>query len=61
MTGTDDRIARPDYGRRLAAAIPGSAYLELEHGGHAVPIEPAALINRLLAEHMAEATQNAAS
>ena len=29
-------------------------YLELENAGHAMPIESAALINRLLAEHMAE-------
>ena len=56
-----DRIALPEYGRKLAAAIPGSMYLELADAGHAVPIESAALINRLLGEHMAEAARSAAS
>ena len=54
VTGKEDRIALPEHGRKLASAIPGAMYLELENAGHAVPIESAALINRLLAEHMTE-------
>lgn len=52
--GKQDRIALPEHGRKLASAIPGATYLELENAGHRVPIESAALINRLLAEHMTE-------
>ena len=55
VTGREDRIALPEHGRKLASVIPGATYLELEYAGHAVPIESAALINRLLAEHMTEA------
>ena len=54
VTGKEDRIALPAHGRTLAAAIPDAIYLELENAGHAVPIESAALINRLLAEHMTD-------
>ena len=54
VAGKEDRIALPEHGRKLASAIPGATYLELEDAGHAVPIESAALINRLLAEHMTE-------
>jgi pimeloyl-ACP methyl ester carboxylesterase len=55
VAGKQDRTALPEHGRKLASAIPGASYLELENEGHAVPIESAALINRLLAEHMTEA------
>ena len=61
VSGREDRIARPEYGRSLAAAIPGARYIELDHAGHAVPIESSAMINRLLAEHMTQAVQNKAS
>jgi len=52
VSGEEDRIALPHYGRALAAAIPGAAYVELAKAGHAVPIESPSMINRLLAEHM---------
>ena len=54
VTGKQDRIALPEHGRKLASAIPGATYIELDNAGHAVPIESAALINRLLAEHMTD-------
>ena len=54
VTGKQDRIALPEHGRKLASAIPGATYLELENAGHAMAIESAALINRLLAEHMTD-------
>ena len=61
VSGEKDRIALPSYGRKLAAAIPGSVYLELANAGHAVPVESPALVNRLLVEHMAEAARHTAS
>lgn len=61
VSGEEDRIAVPAYGRKLAGAIPGAAYLQLEKAGHAVPIESPESINRLLAEHMRQTAQNLAS
>jgi 3-oxoadipate enol-lactonase len=61
VSAEEDRIAVPAYGRKLAAAIPGAAYLQLEKAGHAVPIESPQSINRLLAEHMRQTAQNLAS
>lgn len=52
VSGDEDRIALPQYGRELAAAIPGSRYIELPKAGHAVPIESADVVNGLLVEHM---------
>ena len=59
VSGEDDRIALPQYGRTLATAIPGSTYIELPNAGHAVPIESPALINQLLMQHMTEAASGA--
>lgn len=46
-----DRIALPEYGRALAAAIPGSRYVELADAGHGVTIQCPQAINDLLAGH----------
>jgi pimeloyl-ACP methyl ester carboxylesterase len=46
-----DIIARPEYGRRLAAAIPHARLVEIADGGHGVTIQRAAAINKLLVEH----------
>jgi len=61
MTAEQDRIAKPEYGRTLAKAIPGAAYVEIAHAAHAVPIEMPWIVNRLLADHMRDATRRAAS
>jgi pimeloyl-ACP methyl ester carboxylesterase len=61
MSGGQDRIAKPEYGRTLAAAIPGAAYVEVANAAHAVPIESPAIVNRLLAEHLRDATRRVAS
>jgi pimeloyl-ACP methyl ester carboxylesterase len=61
MSGEQDRIAKPEYGRALAAAIPGAAYVEVAHAAHALPIEMPWIVNRLLAEHLRDATRRAAS
>ena len=51
VSATEDRIAPPSTGRALAAAIPGSKYVEIAEAGHGLPIHRAAEINALLAEH----------
>ena len=61
MSGEEDRIAKPKYGRELAAAIPGAAYVEVARAAHAVPIETPWIVNRLLAEHLRDATRRVAS
>jgi len=61
VTGKEDRIALPEHGRKLASSIPGATYLEIEGAGHASTIESAALINRLLAEHMTDVGHISAS
>ena len=45
----------------LAAAIPGATYLEVAHAAHAVPIETPWIVNRLLNEHLRDATRQVAS
>ena len=61
MSGEQDRIAKPEYGRALAATIPGAAYVEVGYAAHAVPIESPWIINRLLAKHLRDATRRVAS
>jgi pimeloyl-ACP methyl ester carboxylesterase len=53
MSGELDRIARPESGRGLAAAIPGARYLELPGAGHAVPVYRPDAVNGPLLEHLA--------
>ncbi|HEY0874426.1 MAG TPA: alpha/beta fold hydrolase, partial [Vicinamibacterales bacterium] len=47
-----DLIARPEYGRALADAIPGSRYVELVGAGHAVTIQCADQVNEIFLEHL---------
>lgn len=47
-----DLIARPDYGRALANAIPNSRFVEIAGAGHAVTIQRADEVNALLAAHI---------
>jgi pimeloyl-ACP methyl ester carboxylesterase len=51
VSATHDRIALVQYGRGLAAAIPGAQYVEIPEAGHGVTIQCAGQINGLLAEH----------
>jgi aminoacrylate hydrolase len=51
-----DRIARPEYGRALAAAIPGAQYVEHRGAGHAVTIQSADRVNEILLAHLARAS-----
>ena len=59
LSAEHDRIARPAYGRALAAAIPGSTYVEFKGAGHAVPIQCAGEINAILARHLESASVRA--
>jgi pimeloyl-ACP methyl ester carboxylesterase len=52
VSAEHDLIARPEYGRALAAAIPGSTYVEFPGAGHAVTIQCAAEINEMLMNHL---------
>lgn len=56
VSAEHDRIARPEYGRALAAAIPGATFLELTGAGHAVTIQCAGDVNAVLQRHLAEAS-----
>ena len=51
VSAAHDRIARPEFGRALAAGVPGARYVELENAAHGIPIERPAQINKLLLEH----------
>ena len=51
VSAVHDCIARPAYGRALAAAIPCARYVEFREAGHAVTIQCAEAVNALLLEH----------
>ena len=55
VSAQHDCIARPEYGRALATAIPGARYVEIRDAGHAVVIQKADEVNGLLREHLASA------
>ena len=50
-----DKIAKPSIVRALAAAIPGSRFVEFEEAAHGVTIQCADRINALLEEHLSNA------
>ena len=50
VSGQLDRIAKPEYGRRLAAAIPGARFELLEGLAHGAPLEEPARLNQMLAD-----------
>jgi aminoacrylate hydrolase len=56
VSASDDRIALPAFGRRLASAIPGARFVELTGAGHGLPIQSPMKTNQLLAEHFLAAT-----
>jgi pimeloyl-ACP methyl ester carboxylesterase len=57
VSAAEDRIAPPSTGRALAAAIPGSKYLEIADAGHGLPIHRDSETNALLAGHWTRAEQ----
>jgi pimeloyl-ACP methyl ester carboxylesterase len=52
MSAQHDLIARPEYGRALAGAIPGARFVEMPDAGHAVTIQHADEVNRILGAHL---------
>jgi pimeloyl-ACP methyl ester carboxylesterase len=54
VSASHDRIARPEFGRALAAGVPGSRYLEIANASHGLPIEHPGQINQLLLDHFAQ-------
>ncbi|MBX3276298.1 MAG: alpha/beta fold hydrolase [Sandaracinaceae bacterium] len=55
VSGSEDRVTRPRFGRALAEGIAGARYVELAAAGHAAPVQQASRVNALLAEHLAGA------
>jgi aminoacrylate hydrolase len=51
VSAVHDRIAPPEYGRGLAAAIRGSTYVEMPDAGHGVTIQCADAVNEMRAAH----------
>jgi pimeloyl-ACP methyl ester carboxylesterase len=52
LSATEDRIARPEYGKELASLIPGARFVEIADAGHAVTIQRAEEINAHLLDHL---------
>jgi pimeloyl-ACP methyl ester carboxylesterase len=52
LSARHDLIARPEYGRALAGAIPGARYVEIAGAGHAVTIQRADEVNPILNAHI---------
>ena len=51
VSASEDRIARPKYGRELDELIGTSRYVEIRNAGHGVTIQCADRINELLLAH----------
>jgi pimeloyl-ACP methyl ester carboxylesterase len=51
ITAAHDRIARPEYGRAIAAAIEGARYVEVPDAAHGLPLQEPDLITYLLRDH----------
>jgi pimeloyl-ACP methyl ester carboxylesterase len=51
VSAMHDRLARPDVGRAMAAAIPGARFVEIPDAAHGAAIQHASRINALLMEH----------
>jgi pimeloyl-ACP methyl ester carboxylesterase len=56
LSAEHDLIARPAFGRELAAAIPGATFVEIPAAGHAVTIQCPDRVNDCLLRHLYSAT-----
>jgi len=54
VTGSHDRLVRPENSHRLAARIPGAQLSVIEGGGHVFFVEQPAAVNRLLLDFFAK-------
>lgn len=48
VSASEDPVALPEYGKKLASKIPGARYEEIKNSSHGVTIEYADLVNRHL-------------
>jgi len=55
VSGAEDRLALPRYGRALAGAIRGARYYQFADAAHGLPLAQPEQVNSLLAEHLAAA------
>lgn len=55
VSAQHDPIAPPRFGRALAAAIPGAAFVCVEEAAHGVTLQRASEVNALLREHLVAA------
>ena len=55
VSGAEDRLALPVYGRALAGAIRGARYYQFAGAAHGLPLAQPEPVNALLAEHLAAA------
>ncbi len=61
LCGSDDRVTPPEGNKAVAAALPGSRYVELPRVGHLPYIEAADAFNRLVADFLAEQAREPAA
>ena len=54
--GADDPLVPPENGRRVAAAVPGARYIELEGAGHNLPPSSWKLVVDAIAENAKQAS-----
>lgn len=52
LTGAEDRLARPEFNRRLAERIPGSRYVEIPGAAHGLPLSMPERTNAAIREHL---------
>lgn len=56
MSGRFDPIAPPQFGSTLASGIGNARFMEWPEASHALPIQQASAVNRVLQDHFASAT-----
>jgi pimeloyl-ACP methyl ester carboxylesterase len=52
LVGTEDRITPPEGMRAMAAALPGSEFVELDGAGHLAPLERPEEVTRRVREFL---------
>ena len=60
LSGSHDPIAPPRLGRDIVSCIDGARFVEFSDASHALPIQCAREVNRLLLEHLMTSENNAA-
>ena len=53
MSAAHDPIAPPQFGRALAAGIPGARFVEFSDASHGLPLQYPERVNAMLMEHLA--------